>query len=239
MVLILHELSSDQHGEWHNIIDAVIVTLNLGLYGYFDDTVFSTKRRFLLAVYEIYMMVVQVIFLNLLIAVMSESHSRVSGQSELVALCGRAKLILEYELEEYGSEMKGRKKQQLLQQQLTEALIGTAQAVAEHVEELQTSKAAAAAAKEHRDLLRRQRVCPRWLHVLVPSNDRVAVAEEMQCNIKIEPVKVPATPAAPAASSPDLALNPIPRPAPPLQPSHITTHHPSHHRTRICSHVST
>ena len=51
----------------------------------------------MIAIYEIMMMMVQIVLLNLLIAIMSDSHARVAENSLLVAQFERAKMILEHE----------------------------------------------------------------------------------------------------------------------------------------------
>lgn len=73
---------------------------------------------------------------------MGESHHRVSEQSELVALSGRAKLILEYETDEMARITKRSKRWFDVVRRL----------------------------KAHDDGMdRMQRVCPKWLHVLRPA----------------------------------------------------------------------
>ena len=47
--------------------------------------------------YEIFMLSVQLVLLNLLIAIMSDTYERVSGEARLVAHFERAKLMLEEE----------------------------------------------------------------------------------------------------------------------------------------------
>ena len=99
MLLIMQEETDDKDhsNPWHNPFDAFLTMLNIGLYTYYDSSTFHRERRFLLLVYHLYMLLTQIILLNMLIAVMSESHTREFKQAELVALSGRAKLILEYE----------------------------------------------------------------------------------------------------------------------------------------------
>jgi len=164
IILIIHELDDLVYGEWHNVFDALLVMLNIGLYTYYSTDVFSTDRRFLLLVYQLYMVLVQVILLNMLIAVMGESHHRVSEQSELVALSGRAKLILEYEAEKV-AEHKKRSKSSAARLRSSLSRSATQQEaqrfsldVSRLLEEL-----------EEREVARMQRVCPRWLHVLMPA----------------------------------------------------------------------
>ena len=90
---------------------------------------------------------------------MSDAHSRVSEQSELVALCGRAKLILEYESAEL-AEQKRRANRTWMRKFYGH--IGWLRRLEKLLD-----------AKEDRDLVRVQRVCPRWLHMLMPADTAV------------------------------------------------------------------
>jgi len=170
MILIIHELDDVLYGEWHNPFDALLVMLNIGLYTYYTETVFARDRRFLLIMYQLYMILVQVVLLNMLIAVMSKSHDRVSEQSELVALNGRAKLILEYEAEQLSQHKKrGRKHAGHIKARTSQSPFDVSRLLEEH---------------EERQLAKLQHVCPRWLHVLMPAEhqrgDQGAVAEELR-----------------------------------------------------------
>jgi len=141
-ILLIHELGEEAYPEWHNFFDALTVMLNIGLYTYYNSAVYSPERRVLVVIYQLYMILVQVILLNMLIAIMGESHHRVSEQSELVALSGRAKLILEYETDEMARITKRSKRWFDVVRRL----------------------------KAHDDGMdRMQRVCPKWLHVLRPA----------------------------------------------------------------------
>ena len=62
-ILIIHELDDVVYGQWHNIFDALLVMVNIGLYTYYDSSVFATERRFLLIIYQMYMILVQVILI--------------------------------------------------------------------------------------------------------------------------------------------------------------------------------
>ena len=156
MVLIMHEEDPDLDplNPWHDPFDAIITVLNIGLYTYYDEAIFTRHRRFLLLLYHFYMLLVQIILLNMLIAVMGESHSRVYGQSELVALSGRAKLILEYEGKVLASQKKRVRRNQKKAQKK--------ELMPEPMRWLLDEQ-------EQRELERMQRICPRWLHVLMPA----------------------------------------------------------------------
>ena len=45
--LQVHELDQDYYPQWHNFFDAMLVMLNIGLYTYYNTSVFSTDRRVL------------------------------------------------------------------------------------------------------------------------------------------------------------------------------------------------
>ena len=174
MVVLIHECTSEVYGEWHNPFDALLVMLNIGLYTYYNSSVFKPERRFLLLIYQFYMILVQVILLNMLIAVMSESHNRVTTQAELVALHGRAKLILEYETEELE-----RQKSHKERRGGTGATVG-ATALRGWMARLDPRQLLDDTAQEER----MQRVCPRWLHVLMPAEhqrgDKAVEGEELK-----------------------------------------------------------
>ena len=84
--------------EWRNMFWSAIKLLNMGLYTDMDSKMTSYRRDPLLAVlYELYMFLVQIILLNMLIALMAESNERVRSIAKLVAQFERAKLILQWE----------------------------------------------------------------------------------------------------------------------------------------------
>ena len=92
----------------------------------------------------------------MLIAVMSESHNRVTTQAELVALHGRAKLILEYETEELARHARMARRK--ASRAWLKDKLGGIDAL-QLLDEMQ----------EH-DFERMQQLCPRWLHVLMPGD---------------------------------------------------------------------
>ena len=72
--------------------------LNMGLYTDVDSRLSYHTRDFILVfLYQIYMFMVQIILLNMLIALMAESNDRVRSIAKLVAQFERAKLILQWE----------------------------------------------------------------------------------------------------------------------------------------------
>lgn len=109
------------------------------------------------------MMLIQIVLLNMLIAVMAESHNRVSQQSELVALYQRAMLILEHEQEEVSQ---------------IQAYKARAKAIPGQMDDLIFKSLTDRAQKQL------ERVCPRWLHVLMPAEhqreEEGTQAEELQ-----------------------------------------------------------
>jgi hypothetical protein len=153
--------------QWHHFWDAFLVMINMGVYAMTDaailaygtDPVFEpAEQRFVLIMFQLYMLFVQLILLNMLIAIMSESHTRVSEQSQLVALSGRAELILEYEGDEVARQKKKAKAREAALKRRHRSVGGD------------NSLDLVRLQKEHeeRHLLNLQRVCPRWLHILKP-----------------------------------------------------------------------
>ena len=138
--------------------------LNIGLYTFYDENIFNYKRNgLLLFLYQIYMLFIQIIMLNLIIAVMSESHHRVSEQSDLVALYQRATLILEHENAKVAKIASLRASAKAIPGKIDDALVRYMTDKAMH--ELGC-------------------VCPRWLHVLMPAehqrDDGGVQAEELK-----------------------------------------------------------
>ena len=145
----------------------MLVMINLGVYTQSDPAFMSygtdpqfegAEQRFMLILYQSYMLFVQLVLLNMLIAIMSESHTRVSEQSQLVALFRRAALILEYESDEVARHLKKAKAWEAAHKR-RRGRVGTRNSL--DLARLQEEH-------EERHLLKIQRVCPRWLHVLKP-----------------------------------------------------------------------
>jgi hypothetical protein len=174
IVIITRQFAAEPQSEheakfkqWHHFWDAFLVMINMGVYAMTDaailaygtDPVFEpAEQRFVLIMFQLYMLFVQLILLNMLIAIMSESHTRVSEQSQLVALSGRAELILEYEGDEVARHMKKAKAWEAAHKRRrgregSRNSLDLARLQEEH---------------EERHLLKMQRVCPRWLHILKP-----------------------------------------------------------------------
>jgi len=156
-----------RYKQWHQFWDAMLVMINLGVYTQSDPAFMSygtdpqfegAEQRFMLILYQSYMLFVQLVLLNMLIAIMSESHHRVSEQSQLVALFGHAKLILEYEGDEVARQKKKAKAWEAKLKRRHRSVGGD------------NSLDLVRLQKEHeeRHLLNLQRVCPRWLHILKP-----------------------------------------------------------------------
>ena len=51
--------------------------LNMGMYTAFDEFIFNRNRRFLLLVYHLYMILTQIILLNMLIAIMAKTFDTI------------------------------------------------------------------------------------------------------------------------------------------------------------------
>jgi len=162
MILIMHELDNTYYGQWHSIDKALYVVLNMGLYAQTDPVAVKIERSstVLLLLYQLFMFVVQVIVLNMLIAIMADSHSRVTKQSALVAQHGRAQLILEYETLEL-SRLRQRAKR-------AGRLSGAWAAGVKQVSGAITLDFARLQGQERQRL---EIVCPKWLHVLMPADN--------------------------------------------------------------------
>ena len=98
-----HLDDTDTSGEWHiaeeewgSLLHAVYTTFNMGLYAAFDARALKLNWQIVL-VFEGFMVIVQVVLFNLLIAIMADTHHRVREQSQLVALYQRSILVLEEE----------------------------------------------------------------------------------------------------------------------------------------------
>ena len=98
-----HLDATETSGEWHiaeeewgNLLDATYTTFNMGLYAAFDARALKLNWQIVL-VFEGFMVIVQVVLFNLLIAIMADTHHRVREQSQLVALYQRSILVLEEE----------------------------------------------------------------------------------------------------------------------------------------------
>lgn len=159
MILVMHELQGEAYPQWHAFHDAMQLIINAGLYTATPEVAMRYGRPPLIVImYMVFMFLVQIILLNMLIAIMAESHSRVSAQSELVAQMGRAKLILEYEqaeLSRYKSRVPAR-----------HGAGGLFSHLSEH------------------EAQRLERVCPRWLHVLMPAEHTRGEEEDLPEELK-------------------------------------------------------
>ena len=177
MVLIMQELdpgAGREYQTWHSFVDVMYVVVNIGLYTYYDPLALKIGRHVLILImYMCFMLLVQIILLNMLIAIMAESFSRVSAQAELVAQKGRAQLILEYEqavISQYKQKAKSRRgaanKGDILDHAAPHGSGGLFQSLSES------------------DVERLERVCPRWLHVLMPAEHARGEEEDTRDEVK-------------------------------------------------------
>jgi len=92
------ELTEEESPEWHSITGSFLIMYNMGLYTDIDKKMTHYERYpIALVLFHTYMLLVQVILLNMLIAIMGESNAAVREVSELVAQFERAQLILKWE----------------------------------------------------------------------------------------------------------------------------------------------
>ena len=68
--------------------------INMGLYTSSPVGINFDRHLLVLVLYQLFMLFVQIVLLNMVIAIMSESYNDVREVSELVALYERAKLVL-------------------------------------------------------------------------------------------------------------------------------------------------
>jgi len=167
MILVMHELDETYYSQWHNFHDAFYIIINMGLYAQSEPVALRIGRSspLLLIVYIVFMLMVQVIILNMLIAIMADSHSRVSAQSELVAQNGRAQLVLEYEtlelarIKRRANTRPHRSRSRVTFDESRHSSGGVFEHIVSPFELL-----------KEKDKQRLERVCPRWLHVLMPAD---------------------------------------------------------------------
>jgi len=131
------------------LASAIFASVNMGLYGQFEPISLESSVPSALA-FEGFMFVVQVVLLNLLIAIMSESHTRVRTVALLVAHFERAKMIVDHE--------------KLLQARIMKHhfLLGR----------LFSQKQDPDAAQQV------NRAMPRWLHILQPEDNMESASNE-------------------------------------------------------------
>jgi hypothetical protein len=130
-----------------SVPSSMLIMVNMGLYTDLDAKATYFKRDPMLqAVVHVYMFVMQIILLNMLIALMSESNDRVRSVSKLVAQFERAKLILHWE-----RRLVGLKNSHSRVRRCLRILSGMPSGTGRHSVEL---------------------LFPKWIHVLTPDDAR-------------------------------------------------------------------
>ena len=72
------ELSEEQSPNWHSPFRALYIVVNMGMYTYSDPIATDLERNWLiLTLYQLFMFLVQIVLLNMIIAIMSESLAKV------------------------------------------------------------------------------------------------------------------------------------------------------------------
>ena len=181
MVLVMHELNHSHYPEWHDFIMALFNIVNLGVYAQSESTAawrIGRSGPLLLIIYIVFMLMVQVIILNMLIAIMAESLNRVTSQATLVARYSKAQLILEYESAEIARIRRVGGRSRHARRAMRDQKHDRAPGLALNPLDILPSK-------EHARL---ERVCPRWLHVLMPADterEGSAGAEELRQIMKL------------------------------------------------------
>lgn len=179
MIMVMHELQYEAWPKWHAYQDVLLLILNAGLYTATPSVAMRHGRHlFTVILYLVFMIFLQIILLNMIIAVMAESHSRVSAQSELVAQKGRAELILEYEQAEvikYKARAAIRKKRR--------GGGGSDRSSTSSRFEALSHDGLFSTLTDF-DAARLERVCPRWLHVLMPAEHSRGEDEDVPEELK-------------------------------------------------------
>ena len=90
-LLMYVELTEADSPEWHSLPSSFLLFVNMGLYTDIDKKLIHHERTALAHIlYHLYMLVVQVVLLNMLIAIMAESNDNVRSVARLVAQFERA-----------------------------------------------------------------------------------------------------------------------------------------------------
>eukprot|EP00325_Prymnesiales_sp_UTEX-LB-985_P002160 CAMPEP_0174705756 /NCGR_PEP_ID=MMETSP1094-20130205/8866_1 /TAXON_ID=156173 /ORGANISM="Chrysochromulina brevifilum, Strain UTEX LB 985" /LENGTH=313 /DNA_ID=CAMNT_0015903957 /DNA_START=66 /DNA_END=1004 /DNA_ORIENTATION=- len=161
-LLIQVELTSEDNPEWHNLESSIFILWNMGLYTDIDKKLVNYQRGlFAIILYQLYMFVTQVVLLNMLIAIMAESNEAVRSVSQLVAKFERAQLLVKWE-RRLASE-DDRRDSDLLGQ-----VGGKRSWSRQRIQSLMRFLSCLPSGKERT----MQTIFPRWLHVLVPPEQR-------------------------------------------------------------------
>lgn len=91
-------MSHTGHCDYATVGASVISVVNIGLYSIQPNHEPFQQYPMVLLFYEVFMLMVQVVLLNLLIAIMGDSYHSVRKDSQLIAVYERAKLTLEHEM---------------------------------------------------------------------------------------------------------------------------------------------
>ena len=140
------ELEQAYSPEWNDVSKSLLKMWNMGLYTEMDGKLTHHTRDITVQLlYQLYMFTVQIVLLNMLIALMAESNDRVRAIAKLVAQFERARLILHWERRIYGMDHnKGWLSRTM------RILSGLPSGVGEGAVEF---------------------IFPKWLHVLMPAED--------------------------------------------------------------------
>jgi len=98
-ILLQHTPYGASPTDYGDVLLSLYAFFNMGVYAAFGTEGEDAMRSYwqVLVVYEIFMIAVQLVLLNLLIGIMTDTHGRVREVSQLVAHFERAKLVLEEE----------------------------------------------------------------------------------------------------------------------------------------------
>jgi len=136
--------------QYNSISSSIFLAINMGFYSTFRDVPVQSHWQ-VLCIFEVFMICVQIVLLNLLIAIMSETHERMRNVSKLVAHFERAKLVLEEEQKLPPAVLVGQEAPAKDRSKLKNGVFGLVRKMF---------------ASPHFPL---EQVAPRWLHVLLPA----------------------------------------------------------------------
>jgi len=161
----------------YGTLSAVATSVDMGLYA----TTIDPELMHQAAIYAFYfpfMLLVQVVLLNLLVAIMSDSTQRNIRGADLVARYQRARLIVEIEPREASNDIGWDEFKEVS---------SSPRRISEHVAWLVTSAAAALKQLLEIGAAELQNPRPRWLHVLAPAEGN---EEETEYDLEKELVTI-------------------------------------------------
>jgi len=156
-------IEGDPEADWQSIETSIFASVNMGLYSVFKEPPMKSHWQVII-IFEIFMLGVQIVLLNLLIAIMTETHTRLRNVSKLVAHFERAKMVLEEEQKLSPKSLYPEDGQAANSEELGDledgkgGILGVLGRAISHVTGACSSKVPTV-----------DEAAPRWLHVLLPA----------------------------------------------------------------------